>query len=80
MKIKNNKVFFNTKHHRNNTNINYRSSHKEHYNTIFRKYLTPNNNKTYKNNRKEAKSDVEKIIINKIGITNNNNNNNNNNI
>ena len=73
MKIKNNKVFFNTEHHRNNTNFNYKLSHKEHYITIFRKHHTPNNKKTYRNNIKnKTKPDIEKI--NKIEIINNNNN------
>ena len=76
MKIKNSKVFLSTKHHRNNTNFNYKSSQKEHYITIYRKYYTTNNKKTYRYNIKKTKPDIGKInkivIIKKYRNINNN--------
>ena len=61
MKIKNNKVFLNTKHHRNNTNFTYKSSQKEHHITIYRKYYIVNNKKVYSCKLKKTKSAIEKI-------------------
>ena len=61
MKIKNNKVFLNTKQHRNNTNFTYKSSQKEHHITIYRNYYTINNKNIYSCKLKETKSDIEKI-------------------
>ena len=61
MKIKNNKVFLNTKKHRNNTNFTYKSSQKEHHINISRNYYTINNKNIYSSKLKVTKSDIDKI-------------------
>ena len=60
-KIKNNKVFLNTKYHRYNTNSTYKSSQKEYHIIIYRKYYTINNKKIYNCNIKKTKLAIEKI-------------------
>ena len=61
MKIKNNKVFLNTKQHRNSTNFTYKSSQKEHHINIYKNYYIINNKNIYSCKLKVTKSDIEKI-------------------
>ena len=73
MKIKNNKVFLNTKQHRNNTNFTYKPFQKEHHINIYRNYYTINNKNIYSCKLKVTKSNIDKIkklvIIKKIEIS-----------